>query len=88
MRGAKDFENIRFTHCYFYVRMPPGISRKLKRKVYHLYSLFLFVNTFNLAVTLLILHKIAALEEDLARKTSINHDVTQTIPTRKRNTFP
>ena len=47
-------------------------------------SLVLFVCFINLASTITVAWRFLELERELLRRSSINHDVTQQIPVRKR----
>lgn len=47
-------------------------------------SLILFVCFVNLAATITVAWRFLELERELSRRSSINHDVTQQIPVRKR----
>ena len=47
-------------------------------------SLVLFVCFINLAATITVAWRFLELERELLRRSSINHDVTQQIPVRKR----
>ena len=47
-------------------------------------SLVLFVCFINLAATITVAWRFLELERELLRRSSINHDVTQQIPGRKR----
>lgn len=47
-------------------------------------SLILFVCFVNLAATITVAWRFLELEREIQRRNSINHDVTQQIPVRKR----